>query len=283
MYFKTPNHSVAVVPKAGSASLALAIVSAFYPEQRARIDAAHYPEGRSPESTSWHVIVPKEVNPSMPVVMVARDPVERFRSACAFMMASDVDAVLDSLEGGSPFSGKRGRKIDARRDEHFSRQEPLATEGATVFSMDDIELAAQMIGLESPMIRVNEGTAEKPTLTPEQESRVLAHYADDKAFYDAIPQGGMVYARARGPQEPTPSSVTATQIRIWLVRNGIALVRVSEAIAAIGDPQARSEAEILWEYAPTVERSHPMTAAIAEALGMDGSEMDRAFREAALL
>lgn len=78
-----------------------------------------------------------------------------------------------------------------------------------------------------------------------------------------------------------PASVTARQIRLWLVRHGISLTAVDAAIDAIPDQQQRDEVRVEWDYAPYVERSHPMLIPLAAALGLSEAQVDDAFREAA--
>lgn len=83
------------------------------------------------------------------------------------------------------------------------------------------------------------------------------------------------------PPEPTPATVSARQIRLWLVRNNITLADVDAAIAAIPDAQQQNEVRVEWEYAPYVERSHPMLSPLALALGLTEEQIDQAFIEAA--
>lgn len=78
-----------------------------------------------------------------------------------------------------------------------------------------------------------------------------------------------------------PASVSSRQIRLWLVRQGIQLARVDAAIDAIPDPLVRDSVRVEWEYAPYIERSHPMLPAIAQALGLSEGDIDTAFLEAA--
>jgi hypothetical protein len=75
-----------------------------------------------------------------------------------------------------------------------------------------------------------------------------------------------------------PKTVTSWQIRRWLLANGHSLADVSAAIAAIPDAALRESVMVDWEYAPYVERSHPMLAPLATALGIE--DLDRAFIEA---
>ena len=78
-------------------------------------------------------------------------------------------------------------------------------------------------------------------------------------------------------------SVTARQIRLWLVSHGVGLAAVEAAIDAIPDATQRDMVRVEWEYAPYVERTHPMLVPLAAALGMTAEQVDAAFREAARL
>ena len=85
------------------------------------------------------------------------------------------------------------------------------------------------------------------------------------------------------PTPPVPASVTARQIRLWLVSHGVSLAAVEAAIDGIPDQQQRELVRVEWEYAPYVERSHPMLVPLAAALGLSEAQVDAAFREAAAL
>lgn len=82
---------------------------------------------------------------------------------------------------------------------------------------------------------------------------------------------------------PVPPSVSARQIRLWLVRHGIALAQVDAAIDAITDQLQRDSVRVEWDYAPYVERSHPMLIPLAAALGLTEAQVDQAFIEAAVI
>jgi hypothetical protein len=89
------------------------------------------------------------------------------------------------------------------------------------------------------------------------------------------------YNRSADLSPPVPDSVSARQIRLWLIRHGISLAQVEAAIDAIPDPLQRDAVRVEWEYAPYIERSHPMLPPIAQALGLP--DIDAAFREAATI
>ena len=81
----------------------------------------------------------------------------------------------------------------------------------------------------------------------------------------------------------TASSVSARQIRLWLVSHGIGLAAVESAIDALPDAVQREAVRVEWEYAPYVERNHSMLVPLAESLGLSEGQVDMAFVEAARL
>ena len=84
-----------------------------------------------------------------------------------------------------------------------------------------------------------------------------------------------------GPaNEPAADSITATQLRLWLFRQGIGDSLVVAAIQAITDETLRGEALIQWSHAPYFERLHPLVQAVAASLGINA---DEAFTEASRL
>jgi len=79
---------------------------------------------------------------------------------------------------------------------------------------------------------------------------------------------------------PVPESVSARQIRLWLINNGFQLIQVENAINSIKDPIIRETVKVEWEYAPYVERNHPMLVPLAQALGLTENQIDAAFIQA---
>lgn len=77
-----------------------------------------------------------------------------------------------------------------------------------------------------------------------------------------------------------PSSVTAWQIRRWLVLNGYTMSQIDDIITAIPDAAQREAVRVDWEYAPYVERDHPMLVPMAAELGLSEQQLDDAFRDA---
>ena len=96
--------------------------------------------------------------------------------------------------------------------------------------------------------------------------------------------GTVVGMNQSADETPTvPASVSARQIRLWLVRHGISLASVDAAIDAIPDQLERDSVRVEYDYAPYVERSHPMLVPLASSLVLTEEQVDQAFREAAVI
>ena len=118
---------------------------------------------------------------------------------------------------------------------------------------------------------------------PEGLSAVQLSSDDASAFLAGLAVWDAATRSVKPLPPVTPASVTARQIRLWLVRHGVSLAAVEAAIDAIPDQATRDSVRVEWEYAPYVERSHPWLAPLATALGLDEAGIDAAFREAATL
>jgi len=85
------------------------------------------------------------------------------------------------------------------------------------------------------------------------------------------------------PTPPPPATVSARQIRLWLIRQGISLAQVDAAIGAIPDQLERDSVRVEWQHAPYVERTHLMLVPLAAALGLTEAQVDQAFVEASVI
>jgi len=106
---------------------------------------------------------------------LVRDPVERFRSACARQQKT-VQEGLDSMES----------------DVHFWPLDSmgLLEEGVTHFRFPaQIDACAEWLGLGTPVPQLNdESEAGKPTLTAAQVAAIRAAYAADVALWESLNQ-----------------------------------------------------------------------------------------------
>jgi hypothetical protein len=81
-------------------------------------------------------------------------------------------------------------------------------------------------------------------------------------------------------QIPVPDNISARQVRLWLLQNGISLNQVEDAIDTINDPLLRESTRVEWEYAPYIERNHPLIESLAQYLGLTSEQIDQGFIDA---
>lgn len=74
--------------------------------------------------------------------------------------------------------------------------------------------------------------------------------------------------------------LTPRQLRLTLVRSGISLASVADAIAAMPNGLTKEETAVEWEYATTFERTSPALLAIADALYMTPEAVDTLWSQA---
>ena len=82
------------------------------------------------------------------------------------------------------------------------------------------------------------------------------------------------------PPPEVPQSITATQIRLWLIENNFSLSNIDNLIQSIEDQKTKEKVMTEWEYAPYILRNHPFISVIGSALGLDDNQIDQAFVEA---
>jgi hypothetical protein len=104
-YYKTPNYSVALNAKVGSSTMARLIIKEFYPKEHQKIVYARFPNGITETQKQWHWMCPGSTTPEKPIVLMVRNPVDRFITACQqiAIKPEDVDKAINSLLDDSPF------------------------------------------------------------------------------------------------------------------------------------------------------------------------------------
>jgi hypothetical protein len=104
-YYTTPNYSVALNAKVGSSTMARLIIKEFYPKEHQKIVYARFPNGITENQKQWHWMCPGSTTPDKPIVLMVRNPVDRFITACQQIAIKfeDVDKAIDSLVNDSPF------------------------------------------------------------------------------------------------------------------------------------------------------------------------------------
>lgn len=89
--------------------------------------------------------------------------------------------------------------------------------------------------------------------------------------------------KAKAAADYVPPTISPRQARLWLIRRGITLAQVDEAIASIADQTTRETVLVEWEYGPEIHRDSPWLTALGPALGLDDATLDQGFREASTL
>ena len=80
-----------------------------------------------------------------------------------------------------------------------------------------------------------------------------------------------------------PENISARQVRLWLLQNGIGLNQVEDAINTINDPLLRESTRVEWEYAPYIERNHALIESLGQFLGLTPEQIDQGFITASTL
>jgi len=80
-----------------------------------------------------------------------------------------------------------------------------------------------------------------------------------------------------------PETISARQVRLWLIDNNISLSNVESAIDTISDEKLREKTRVEWEYAPYIERNHPLINSLAQYLGLTSEQIDQGFIQASQL
>jgi hypothetical protein len=181
IYFKAGNYAVGCNWKVASSSVVYAILQKFYPLnlESVRVIQGKPATDELKSQSRLHMVCPKIVpTPSTPVVVLFRDPVDKFLAACAEtgVTAGEVDLAIQLQESQS-----RLKNI------HFMEQHTFLTPNCTVFKFPDrLEEFCALVGLDYPLPVINTGSAAKPELAPEQEARVRQIYARDCEIFASL-------------------------------------------------------------------------------------------------
>jgi len=160
-YVQCGQHTFALNYKSASTAFVRAIIGKHHPELIEGADSMARP----------HRLL-KKVPPLRPVLIV-RDPVERFRSACAQTGKPPETAIAEI------------RQLPVY-NVHFWPTSRLVVQGVQIFRFEDqLEEAAKYLGLDLPLPVANESELKKPELTKEQRSEVESIYANDIALHQS--------------------------------------------------------------------------------------------------
>jgi hypothetical protein len=110
---------------------------------------------------------------------------------------------------------------------------------------------------------------------PEEHGRQLY----DAAFSDAAPYVAPSAEQARAGMP----HLSARQLRLGLIDNGIMPSQVQATLNAMPAGEAKEKAMVEWEFASSFERMHPLIASVGTALGLNDAQIDGMWEQAAQL
>lgn len=100
--------------------------------------------------------------------------------------------------------------------------------------------------------------------------------------YQTIQIGGATITQMVDPNAPPPPPIVPTVVSMKQARLALLAVGLLDDIDALIKASPR-EAQIEWEYATFVERSHPLIAAMQAAKGLSDADVDAMFVAASSL
>lgn len=226
-YYTTPNYCVALNAKVGSTSMARAIIQQFYPKADWIIHSAQFPPEVTEADRPFHWLCPGTQSPDKPIVLLVRDPVNRFVTACqqVGIQKHDIDSAISSLVDDTSFvrtkpsdmtidqwnkiqelirdrQSRRARRKNnnhhrpnkLRDDVHFFHQYQYAIGPTHCFRFPrDIIAAASFIGILTPFPENNKAKRSKPELSQQQQQKILDYYNKDKILFDSIIEPNYIY------------------------------------------------------------------------------------------
>lgn len=136
----------------------------------------HYPlfckDLRQP-AEFWH-IAPVTETPTGPILLLMRDPIDKFLSSVA-AAEIDVKTAIDNLAVG-------------KGDSHFDPQAEFAAVATNIYKYpDQLQEFCKAAGLPFPLPVVNETIVDKAVLSADQLAAVQQHYAADIVAFNSIP------------------------------------------------------------------------------------------------
>lgn len=177
-YIICGDKSYAINLKAASASFISAIVSDHYPVLNdTLLNNTSYAEGVTRNNLRLHGLVDKVEEAVGTVVMIVRDPVQRFRSACGEMGLTAAEGLVSD-------------------NEHFRSASSLLKDGTKLYRFEsDLSAAATELGLTLPLPNIP-STGTKPVLTTDELAQVKNKYADDIILHNSITQAGQLWSNS---------------------------------------------------------------------------------------
>jgi len=183
LYIRCGNKIFAAVLKAASASILLAIIQKYY---------KYISDLRNKDNLNMrrlHEFAPRLKRNQIEgkyVILISRDPVERFRSACVEAEKTVEDAIS---ELGTQ-----------KMNQHFVPTSAWLIDGCKLYKFEEhLEDAVRELGLDWPMHDVKGKEKPKPVLTKKQIEAVKLFYAADISLHKSIKKAGQIWTASKTP------------------------------------------------------------------------------------
>lgn len=229
-YYSTPNYSVALNAKVGSSTMARLVIKQFYPEEHRKIVYARFPNAITENQKQWHWMCPGSQIPDKPIVLMVRNPIDRFMTACQQIAIKheDIDKAIDSLLYDSAFLRTQDKpqkdqlqmigKINEKKltimqdrmdkglpvgefrrfgylrdDVHFFHQHKYIQHETYLFKFPEhLKDCLEFVGINNEPITINKAKREKPTLSEDQMIKVESYYEKDIDLFNSVEQPGQL-------------------------------------------------------------------------------------------
>lgn len=190
MYIELPDLCFAYNAKVGCTSFSRAIISRYFPEHEEEV-AKFFSYNRSGPIS--YMLAKKKKYATKPVVLLVRDPIDRFLSAINQVNIFDVDSAIDALERKSLYKlTTMSKPVYLYQDIHFVKQSSLLSHVNHLFRFPDhIEHARDLLQI-GQLELLNKSLKVKQVLNDDQIARINDLYKVDLELFNYIDHPGII-------------------------------------------------------------------------------------------
>lgn len=192
MYIDLPDYCFAYNAKAGISSFARAIIAQYFTEHEPYIKQLLSENIENHHKHIYFTCVKRVITAYKPVILLVRDPVDRFLSAMNYLQMEDTEGAIYALEERSKIKiPVMSKPIYLYQDVHFRKQATYLSHDNIVFKFPEHkDEAAELLDLPKICV-LNASRKPKPKLSEEQRTRILNYYRRDNELLSSIDRPGV--------------------------------------------------------------------------------------------